>query len=826
MPTSASAWILLWGTLFGVRHPGGASVTNDIRRVAVLGAGTMGAAIAAHVANAGLAVDLLDIAPERLDPDEERRGLGLEDPAVRNRVVKAGFERMLAARPAALASPRLADRIRLGNFDDHFDRVTAADWVVEAIVERLEPKQELFARVEKAAAPDAVVTSNTSGIPLARIAEGRSEGFRRRFLGSHFFNPPRYLKLVELIPTADTDPEVLERMRAFVERVLGKGAVIAKDTPNFIANRLGSFSGMHDLRYALEHGYSIEEVDALTGPLLGRPKTATFRLADQIGLDVMVGVADNLYELAPDDERREVLQAPEPVRRMLAAGRLGQKSGGGFYRRGRRDGQTVFDVIDLDTMDYRPAAEPDLPVVAAARDRRDPGERLRFLLEAADEDRGARYVRDTLLPSLAYAAMRVPEIADSLVEVDHAVEWGFGHRAGPFRTWDAIGVAEGVARMEALDLEVAGWVRDMLAAGHRSFYRDGEVYSPLTGDYRPVPPDPEAVDLAALRARGREVAGNASASLVDLGDGVLCFELHAPANAIDAGVVEVGARALEELARGPWAGLVIANQGNNFCVGANIGEVGMAAYQGLYDQVDQAVRALQDVLMGLRYAARPVVAAPHGQTLGGGAEIVMHADRAVAALETYIGLVEVGVGVIPAGGGCKELLRRLVSPAMRAGDRVPALPFVQRVFETIGLAKVATSAVEARELGFLAEDDVVVMNTDHLVAAAKREVLDLADGYRPPAREASVYAAGLPALAALEIGVQTLQWAGQASEHDGVIARHLAQVLCGGELSQPQWVHEEHILGLEREAFLALLHEPKTMERIQALLTTGKPLRN
>jgi 3-hydroxyacyl-CoA dehydrogenase len=801
-------------------------VTNDIRRVAVLGAGTMGAAIAAHAANAGLAVDLLDIVPERLDPDEERRGLGLDDPAVRNRVVRAGFERMLAARPAALASPRLADRIRLGNFEDHFDRVTAADWVVEAIVERLDPKRELFARVEKAAGADAVVTSNTSGIPLARIAEGRSEDFRRRFLGAHFFNPPRYLKLVELIPTADTDPEVLERMRAFVERALGKGAVIAKDTPNFIANRLGSFAGMHDLRYALEHGYGIEEVDALTGPLLGRPKTATFRLADQIGLDVMVGVADNLYELAPDDERREVLPAPEPVRRMLESGRLGSKTGGGFYRRGKRDGQTVFDVIDLDTLDYRPAAEPDLPIVAAARERRDPAERLRFLLDKADEDRGARYVRDTVLPSLAYAAMRVPEIADSLVEVDRAVEWGFGHRAGPFRTWDAIGVREGVARMEALGIEVAGWVRDMLAAGHQAFYRDGEVYSPVTGDYRPVPSDPEALDLAALRADGREVAGNASASLVDLGDGVLCFELHPPANAIDAGVVEIGTRALEELERGPWVGLVIANQSHNFCVGANIGEVGMAAYQGLYDQVGQAVRALQDLLMGFRYTAKPVVAAPHGQTLGGGAEIVMHADRAVAALETYIGLVEVGVGVIPAGGGCKELLRRLVSPAMRTADGAPALPFVQRVFETIGLAEVATSAIEARELGFLDEDDAVVMNADHLLAAAKREVADLADGYRPPAREASVYAAGLPTLAALEMGVQTLQWAGQASEHDGVIARRLARVLCGGELSQPQWVAEEHVLELEREAFLALLHEPKTMERIQALLTTGKPLRN
>jgi 3-hydroxyacyl-CoA dehydrogenase len=800
-------------------------VTNDIRTVAVLGAGTMGAAIAAHAANAGLTVDLLDIAPERLEPDDEARGLALDHPTVRNRIVRAGFERMLAARPAALASPQLASRIRLGNFEDDFDRITAADWVVEAVVERLEPKQDLLARVEKAAGAGALVTSNTSGIPLARIAEGRSESFRRRFLGGHFFNPPRYLKLVELIPTAETDPEVLERMRAFVERVLGKGAVVAKDTPNFIANRLGSFAGMHDMRYALEHGYSIEEVDELTGPLLGRPKTATFRLADQVGLDVMVGVADNLYELAPGDESREVLPAPEPLRRMLQAGRLGQKSGGGFYRRDRRDGRTVFDVIDLDTLEYRPAGRPDLPIVAAARDRDDLGERLRFLLERAEEDRGARYVRDTLLPSLAYAARRVPEIADSLVEVDHAVEWGFGHRMGPFRAWDAIGVRDGAARMQALGIEVADWVRRMLEEGAEAFYRDGQVYSPVTGRYEAVPVDPEAIDLDRRKADGLKVAGNASASLIDLGDEVLCLELHAPANAIDAGVLELGAQALQELDSGPWAGLVIASQGRNFCVGANLGEVGMAAYQGAYDQVGQAAKALQDLNMGFRYAAKPVVAAPHGQTLGGGAEIVLHADRAVAALETYMGLVEVGVGLVPAGGGCKELLRRLVAPAMRAAD-APPLAFVQRVFETIGLAKVATSAVEARELGLLDADDVVVMDADRLLAAAKREVLELADGYRPPAREASVYAAGLPVLAALEMGVQTLQWAGQASEHDGVIARHLARVLCGGELSLPQWVGEQHILDLEREAFLALLHEPKTMERIQAMLMTGKPLRN
>jgi 3-hydroxyacyl-CoA dehydrogenase len=780
-------------------------LTNDIRRVVVLGAGTMGAAIAAHAANAGLAVDLLDLDAE---------------------AVRAGFDRMLAARPAALASPRLAERIRLGTFEDDLDRIGEADWVVEAVVERLEPKRELLARVEKAAGPAALISSNTSGLPLASVAEGRSEDFRRRFLGTHFFNPPRYLKLVELIPTADTDPAVLERMRAFVERVLGKGAVVAKDTPNFIANRLGSFAGMHDVRYALEHGYTIEEIDAITGPLAGRPKTATFRLFDQVGLDVMLGVAGNLFELAPEDESRDVLPAPEPLRRMLAAGLLGNKSGGGFYRRGRRDGRTVFDVLDLDTLDYRPAAEPDLPIVAAARDHDDLGDRLRFLLDRAEDDRGARYLRDTLLPALAYAARRVPEIADSLVEVDHAMEWGFGHQLGPFRTWDAIGVADGVARMEALGIAVPAWVTRMLAAGHDAFYRDGEVYSPLTGDYEAVPVDPEAIDLEARKAAGAEVAGNASASLVDLGDGVLCLELHAPASAIDAAVVELTARALQELESGDWTGLVIASQARNFCVGANLGEVGLAAYQGLYDQVGEAVKRVQDVLMGLRYAPRPVVVAPHGQTLGGGAEIVLAADRVVAALETYIGLVEVGVGVIPAGGGCKELLRRVVAPAMRAAPDAPVLPFVQRVFETIGLAKVAASAVEARELGFLEEHDVVVLDADHQLAAAKREVLDLADAYQPRTRDASVYAAGLPALAALEMGVQTLQWAGQAGEHDGVVARHLARVLCGGELSLGQWVPEQHILDLELEAFLALLREPKTMERIQAFLTTGKLLRN
>jgi 3-hydroxyacyl-CoA dehydrogenase len=786
-----------------------------IRRVAVLGAGTMGAAIAAHAANAGLEVDLLDLAPA--------------EGGDRDAVVKAGFERMRKARPAALMSGGAAARIRLGNFEDDFDRVAAADWIVEAIVERLEPKQELMQRVEKVASPTAVVSSNTSGIPLAQIAQGRSEDFRRRFLGTHFFNPPRYLKLVELITTPDTDPAVAERMRSFLTHRLGKGVVDAKDTPNFIANRVGVLTGMAAIRHALEQGYSVEEVDELTGPLIGWPKTATFRLQDQVGLDIMTGVAENLYQLAPEDESRDLLHAPEPVRRMLDAGILGLKTGGGFYKRDKRDGQTVFDVLDLETLTYRPAVEPDLPVAAEAKGIRDLGERLRFLMSKADTDRGARYLRDTMLPALAYAARRVPEIADSPLDVDRAMEWGFGHTAGPFRTWDLLGVPETVATMDALGIEVPEWVRRMLLDGHETFYRtaDGgeQVYNPATGGFDPIEPDPDVLDLAAVkRARGI-VAGNASASLVDLGDGVLCFELHSQASAIDQGVVQAGGSALEELDSGRWRALVIANQGRNFCVGANIGEVGMAAYAGETEQLGRGVKALQGLLMGFRYAPVPVVAAPHGQVLGGGAEICMHADRVVAAAETYIGLVEVGVGLVPAGGGCKELVRRVVSTAMADTPGAEALPYLQRVFETIGTAKVATSALEARELGFLADTDRVVMHPDHLLAAAKREALALREGYEPPAR-ARVYAAGAPALAALELGVQTLRWGGYASEHDAVIGRALAKVLTGGDGSGPQWLDEQHFLDLEREAFLALAVTPKSLERIQAMLMTRKPLRN
>jgi 3-hydroxyacyl-CoA dehydrogenase len=792
-------------------------MTHRIRRVAVLGAGTMGAAIAAHCANAGLEVDLLDIAPE--------------DPAAnKNEVVSAGFDRMKNARPAALMSKKVAERLHLGNFDDDFERVAEADWILEAILERLEPKRELMERVENVAKQDAIISSNTSGIPLHQIAEGRSEGFRRRFLGTHFFNPPRYLKLLEIIPTGDTEPEVVEFVRDFGERVLGKGGVIAKDTPNFIGNRLGSFTGMQSVTYALENGYEVEEVDAITGPLIGHPRTATFRLNDQVGLDIAVGVAENLIEAAPEDEAREDLRPHPKLKEMLEKNLLGNKSGAGFYKRSMRGGETVFEVLDLDTFEHHPPENPEIPIAREAQEQGDLCARLRFLVEKADEDRHARYIQDTLLPYMAYASRRVPEISETLEDVDHAMEWGFGHQTGPFRTWDLLGVRETAEKMEAMGLGVAPWVKDLLEAGNETFYmkESGKelAYNPVEGEYGPVREDPMIVSLDQLREEGKEISRNDSASLLDLGDGVLCLEFHSRGNSIDAAVVEMGYRALEALDRDDVAGLVVGNGGRNFSVGANVGEIVHAAQNGMLDQVVKRVDAFQGLLMGFRFAPKPVVAAPRGQTLGGGLEVCLHADRVVAAGETYMGLVEAGVGLIPAGGGTKELARRLISRPLGITPDATPLPFVQKAFETIAMARTSLSALEAQELGFLDEDDRVVMNADHLLSAARREVLDLADGYAPPQRGNNVYAAGKMARAALDVQVKTLQWGRFASDYDGVVAGHAARVLTGGDLSLPQWVSEEYLLKLEKKAFLDLLKNEKTHERISHMLETGKPLRN
>jgi 3-hydroxyacyl-CoA dehydrogenase len=790
-------------------------MSHGIRKVAVLGAGTMGAAIAAHCANAGLEVDLLDIAPD----DDDK-----------NAVVEAGFERMKNARPAALMAENVAGRIRIGNFEEHFGRVGEADWIVEAIIEKLEPKRELMQRVEDTAKENAIISTNTSGIPLHEISEGRSEEFKKRFVGTHFFNPPRYLKLMEIIPTNDTDPGIVETIRNFGERVLGKGGVIAKDTPNFIGNRLGSFTGMQSARYAFENGYGVEEVDAITGPLIGHPKTATFRLNDQVGLDIAIAVAANLYEAVPEDESREELEPPQKLQEMQEQDLLGNKSGAGFYKRERRDGKTVFDVLDLETFEHHPSENPEIPIAKEAQQQGDLASRLQFLIEKADEDKYARYIRDTLFPYLAYASRRVPEISDTLEDVDHAMEWGYAYQTGPFRTWDLLGVRETVENMRSRDIEVGGWVEEMLDAGNETFYKTENgtelQFSPVSKEYEPVREDPMYVSLDRLREEGKELAGNDSASLLDLGDGVLCLEFHSKGNSIEAGTVEMGHRALEALERDDVIGLVIGNEGRNFSVGANLGEMAHAVQNGDLEGIGESVEALQNLLMAFRFAPKPIVSAPRGQTLGGGLEVCLHSDRIVAAGETYMGLVEVGVGLIPAGGGTKEMARRLVSPPLQTAPNTPPLPFLQKAFEQIALAKTATSALEATEMGFLTTDDRIVMNADHLISAAKREVKDLSDGYTPPEHGDNVYASGRTARAALEMGVKTMQWGHYASDYDGVIAGHVARVLTGGNLSLPQWVTEEYLLKLEKQSFLDLLKNDKTHERIEGLLKTGKPKRN
>ncbi|MBA3426211.1 MAG: enoyl-CoA hydratase/isomerase family protein, partial [Rubrobacter sp.] len=538
-----------------------------------------------------------------------------------------------------------------------------------------------------------------------------------------------------------------------------------------------------------------------------------------------------LYEAVPKDESREDLKPPPKLKEMLDKDLLGNKSGAGFYKRGKREGKTIFDVLDLDTFEHHPAENPEVPLAHKVGKERDLGKRLRAIRETpAEDDRHARFLRDTLLPYLAYSARRLPEISDTLEDADHAMEWGFAQQAGPFRTWDLLGVRETVEQMDSLGIEVAGWVREMLDGGNETFYKteDGRElqFSPVSKEYEPVREDPLYISLDRLRDAGKELARNDSASLLDLGAGVLCLEFHSWGNSIDEAIVEMGFVALERLENEDWAGLVVGNEGRNFCVGANLGEIGHAARNGMLGEIEKRIEGLQRLLMGFRFAAKPVVAAPRGQTLGGGLEICLHVDRVVAAGETYMGLVETGVGLIPAGGGVKELARRIVSPPLHAASGSPALPFVQKAFETIALAKTATSALEAKAMGFLTEDDRVVMNADHLLSAARREVLDLADGYAPPERAANVYASGKTARAALEVGVRTMQWGRYASEYDGVVAGHLAHVLTGGDLSLGQWVPEEYLLDLEKEAFLALLENEETHERIGHMLETGKPLRN
>lgn len=790
-----------------------------IARVAVIGSGTMGGALAAHCANAGLDVFLLDIPPNRLTPEEEKQGLTLEHPAVRNRLVNAGLQAVIQSKPAALFTPQTARRIRIGNLQDHFAWIAQADWILEAIVEDLKIKRELLERIDTVRRPTSIVSTNTSGLPIHALAEGRSDSFRQHFLGTHFFNPPRYLQLLEVIPGPDTRPDVVAFVKAFGENVLGKGVVICKDRPNFIANRLGTYLAMYAMRYAFAHGYRVDEVDEFTGPVIGHPKTATFRLADLVGVDILYHVAQNLYAAVPEDEARAELRPPEFLKAMVERGWLGNKSGQGFYKPVEEDGKKKFYALNLHTLEYEKPEKFFFDSVSGAEMCETLPEKLRYLV--AQDDRAARFIWDTTAHFLAYASHRIPEIADDIVSLDRAMKWGFAHEAGPFEIWDMLGVAETVRRMEREGIAVAPWVKEMLAEGHTSFYQDDSYYDPAGKGYKPIPPLPNVI----LLKNARVIAQNDGATLRDLGDGVACLEFHTKMNALDERIFEMAQRALEEVEKN-FLGLVIGNQGEHFCAGANVMMIGLAAENGEWGKIDAAVKALQDWCMRVRYARQPIVTAPFGYTLGGGCEVAMAGARIVAHAESYVGLVEVGMGLIPAGGGCKEMLRRVVAPALATLNTNP-LPFLQRVFETIGTAKVATSADEAKQMGFFGEDTRIVMNRDQLLAAAKQTVLDLvAANYRPPVRDKLIYAAGERALAALRIAIFNLQQGRSISEHDAKIGEKLAYVLCGGKLTAPAWVDEQYILDLEREAFISLCGEEKTRERIWHFLNTGKTLRN
>jgi 3-hydroxyacyl-CoA dehydrogenase len=803
----------------------------QIHKAAVLGAGTMGAAIAAHLANVGIPSYLLDIVPPATTADEKTRGLTLADREVRNRFAREGLQRCLKARPANFFVEDGARLITIGNLEDDFARLGEVDWIIEAVVERLDVKQQLMARIDSVRRPATIVSTNTSGIPVYRIAEGRSAEFQAHFLGTHFFNPPRYLKLLELIPTAQTSPGVLDFLRRFCDVELGKGVVVCKDTPNFIANRILSIAGSIGMNYALDHGYSVEETDAITGPAMGRPKTATFRLNDLVGIDVLAHVAENLFGAIAHDPYRQELVHPKAaalIRSMIERGWLGNKAEVGFYKKVESAGKREFWALDLQTLDHRPPVDVKYPSLRAGRDLEDPGERIRAL--AYSDDRAGAYAWHVLSRLAVYAASVVPEISDDLISIDRACRWGFMWDLGPFETWDALGVRRASEKLQAEGLSLPAWVSAMVDAGHETFYqrRDGRVvgcYDPARRAYQPLPEETNVLSIADLKAGGHELRRNDSASLYDAGDGVLLLEFHSKANALDDDIFGLAREALDELQKEEWVGLVIGNEGKHFSVGANIFAIAVAAQQGEFEVLDGAIRKMQGLLQAIRFAPKPVVAAPFGMTLGGGCELVMAAPRVVASAETYIGLVEVGVGLIPAGTGSKEIARRVISSAMRVPNTSP-LAALQQAFEQVGLAKVATSAAEARQMRILGDQDRIVMNPDHLLAEAKREVLAMvAAGYRP-ANPARVYAAGRDAFAALEVALFQMQEGRYASAHDIRIGRELGYVLCGGDLSEGQWVDETHFLDLERRAFLNLCHEPKSIERIWYMLQNNKPLRN
>ena len=806
---------------------------TEIRKAAVLGAGVMGSGIAAHLANAGIPVLLIDIVPPELTAEDEKKGLNAQHPKFRNKFSLAGLEGIKKSKPAALYSKKFLPLIEIGNFEDDWERLADCDWIVEVVVERLDIKQQVFARVDEVRKPGSIISSNTSGLSIAGMTEGRSDDFRQHFLVTHFFNPVRYMRLLELVAGEETKSEIVDFFTEFGRFRLGKGVVFGKDTPNFIGNRIGTFGIAATISAMMEMDYQVDEVDAITGPAMGHPGSASFGTSDLVGIDVLAHVVNTIYEGCPDDEHREIFRVPEFITKMISAGSLGRKTKakGGFYRiQKEEDGSKTKLVIDWKTGDYRPKARPDIPSLQKAKKTFDVRQRLSDLVYS-DDRAGAfawRLIRDTL----AYSSVRFGEISDSIVDIDNALRWGYNWDLGPFETWDLLGVAKVVEKMEADGIKPAPWVTEMLAAGHETFFLESaegrEYYDPATKAYLKEPRPESFLFFEEIKRDEKKIVfGNKSASLVDLGDGIACVEFHSALqprmNPIDDDVMEVMYKGVE-IGERDFRGLVIHHQGENFSAGANLLMVLEGIHANQWLAIDTMIRRFQGMTRNLLKARIPVITAPFAYTFGGGCEITMGGDRVCAAAETYMGLVEVGVGLIPAGGGCWAMLERVLE-----GVDAPVLsnlPFIRTAFENIGMAKVATSGEEARDRKFLRPSYKVEINRDQQLWTAKRMAIGMAEeGYSPPLPK-KLHLPGKEGLATLEMMLHNMKLTHWVSSHDEKIGQHLGRILTGGDTTINDPVSEQTILDLEREAFLSLCGEPKTQDRISYMLVNNKPLRN
>lgn len=797
-----------------------------IKKVAVLGSGVMGSRIACHFANIGVEALLLDIVPRELNEAEQKKGASLEDKAVRNRIVNDALTFALKSNPSPIYKKAFASRITTGNFDDDMAKIKDVDWIIEVVIERLDIKKQVFENVEKHRTPGTLITSNTSGIPIHLMLDGRSEDFQKHFCGTHFFNPPRYLQLLEIIPTPKTDQAVVDFFMDYGRRYLGKKTVLCKDTPAFIANRVGVYSIMSLFHSIKELDLNIEEVDKLTGPVLGRPKSATFRTADVVGLDTLVHVANGLKENCPNDEENSYFELPDYVAKMVENNWIGSKAGQGFYKKTKTgDGGKEILSLDLNTLEYRSAAKVSFPTLDMARSIEDLKQRTKMLIMG--QDKAGKFYRKMFGGLFAYVTNRMPEISDDLYKIDDAIKAGFGWELGPFETWDLFGLEQGLKLIEEAGKKPGAIVEEMKAAGIKSFYnldKGNKQYFDLnTKAYKTIPGTEDLVMLDVLRAENK-VWGNADTTIVDLGDGILNIEFHTKMNTIGGGVIE-GLNKAMDLAEKEYKGLVVSNNGQNFSAGANVGMIFMMAVEQDFDELNFAVKAFQDTMMRIRYCNAPVVVAPHNLTLGGGCELTMHADKVVAHAESYIGLVEFGVGLIPGGGGTKEFVKRLSEELAEGDIRVNRM---RDRFLTIGQAKVATSAHEAFDLGYLREGtDEVIVSREYQLTRAKAACLELANkGYTAPPKEKNITILGQEGLGLVYVGADSMKSGHYISEHDQLISEKLGFVMCGGDISERVQVSEQYLLDLERKKFLELCAERKTLERLESMVKKGKILRN